>query len=141
MFDKFFSFSEDTKKEIIEKIKNILIQEEYIVFAYIFGSFLNDPSFRDIDIGIFVDNINLDEDFEVKLIDKISKSINLPFEIIDLRIINKAKHSFLNNIFRTGLLLFTKNEKLLTDLIEETSLEAIANEYISQLSLKELLSL
>lgn len=142
MNKEFYSLDEKERKRIIDEIRKILQEEENIIFAYLYGSFLNALSFRDIDIGIYLNKIDEKniEELELKLIKEISKKINLPFEIIDLRVLNYAKNSFLNNIFRTGLLLFTRDEKFLTDLIETTSLEAISNEYISYLSLKELLS-
>ncbi|MCX7720006.1 MAG: nucleotidyltransferase domain-containing protein [Dictyoglomus thermophilum] len=141
MNKEFYSLDEKERKRIIDEIRKILQEEENIIFAYLYGSFLNALSFRDIDIGIYLNKIDEKniEELELKLIKEISKKINLPFEIIDLRVLNYAKNSFLNNIFRTGLLLFTRDEKFLTDLIETTSLEAISNEYISYLSLKELL--
>uniref|UniRef100_A0A7C4NUV1 Nucleotidyltransferase domain-containing protein n=2 Tax=Pseudomonadati TaxID=3379134 RepID=A0A7C4NUV1_9BACT len=142
MNKEFYSLDEKERKRIIDEIRKILQEEENIIFAYLYGSFLNALSFRDIDIGIYLNKIDEKniEELELKMIKEISKKINLPFEIIDLRVLNYAKNSFLNNIFRTGLLLFTRDEKFLTDLIETTSLEAISNEYISYLSLKELLS-
>ncbi|ACI18880.1 nucleotidyltransferase domain-containing protein [Dictyoglomus thermophilum] len=141
MNKEFYSLDEKERKRIIDEIRKILQEEENIIFAYLYGSFLNALSFRDIDIGIYLNKIDEKniEELELKMIKEISKKINLPFEIIDLRVLNYAKNSFLNNIFRTGLLLFTRDEKFLTDLIETTSLEAISNEYISYLSLKELL--
>lgn len=138
-----FNFIEKEKKEeIIDNIREILQEKEYILFAYIYGSFLGESFFRDIDIGIYLKEFseeNLDK-IELSIMKEISEKINIPFEMIDLRVLNIAKNSFLNNIFREGLLLFTKDEDFLTDLIEKTSLEAVSNEYFSLLSLKELLS-
>lgn len=138
---EFYHLEKEKRKEIIDKIRDILYKKEDIIFAYIYGSFLDNLSFRDIDIGIFFKEVCKEDlsDIEFSLAKEISSEVNLPFEIIDLRILNGAKRPFLNSIFRTGLLLFSRDDEFLSNLIEETSLEAISNEYISYLSLKELL--
>ena len=69
---------------------------------------------------------------------KISEACGLPIDVIDAKILNFAPSHFLNNVFKNGVVLFSKNEKLLSDLIEETSLNTVANEYFSYQSLKEL---
>lgn len=138
-----FNFiDKEKKKEVIDKIREILLGKDFILFAYIYGSFTENSFFRDIDIGIYLKEFS-EEDLdkiELSIIKEISEKTNIPFETIDLRVLNIAKSSFLNNIFREGLLLFTKDKEFLADLIEKTSLEAISNEYFSILSLKELLS-
>lgn len=44
------------KEKIINLIKNLLKKDERIVFAYLYGSFITDENFRDIDIGVYVYN-------------------------------------------------------------------------------------
>jgi len=76
--------------------------------------------------------------YEIELSRKISKVIEMPFDIIEVKILNFAPESFLNNIFKNGKLLFSRNDELLTDLIEQSSIHALFNEYIREQSLKEL---
>lgn len=47
----------------------MLIKDEGIIYAYIFGSFLDPISIRDIDIGIYLKEINMQDvfDYELKL--------------------------------------------------------------------------
>ncbi len=49
-------------------------KEENIIFAYLYGSFLNGISFRDIDIGIYLDKANEKdiEELELRLTKEIS---------------------------------------------------------------------
>ncbi|OGZ33433.1 MAG: hypothetical protein A2174_01195 [Candidatus Portnoybacteria bacterium RBG_13_41_18] len=138
---EYLSIDKNKRLGITEKIKEIFLAEKGVVFAYVFGSFLDLPSFRDIDIGIYLDSIKKEEidNFEMKLSGKISKKCEMPFDIFEVKVLNFAPNSFLNNIFRNGKLLFSHNEKLLSDLIEKTSLEAIDNEYFAHQSLKELI--
>ena len=44
-----------TKKEVIEEIKNFIESQAEIIFAYIFGSFVENETFNDIDLAIYID--------------------------------------------------------------------------------------
>ncbi|MGB9842751.1 MAG: nucleotidyltransferase domain-containing protein [Caldisericia bacterium] len=139
-------FNKLTKKEkdILKKdIKNFLLLDDNILFAYIYGSFVNEDNYRDIDIGIYLKNIEDNKvfDYEFKISYELSEKLNMNIEILDVRVLNFAPYSFLVNIFKNGILLFSRNYDFLTDLIEEVSLFAISNEYISKLSLMELLDI
>lgn len=137
---EYLNYGDEKRKELIRKIKTLLKNRNDIVFAYIFGSFLNAPSFRDIDIGVYVTEIMKDDvfDYELRLADEISTAANVPFDIIDVRILNYAPDHFLNSIFCSGILLFCKDQQLLSELIENMSLNALANENIANESLQEL---
>jgi predicted nucleotidyltransferase len=137
-------YSIDTKKreEIAKKIKRTLQKENDVVFVFLFGSFLNAPSFRDIDVGVYMKDIRKENDsnLEVELAEKISKEINLPIDIIEVHILNFAPISFLNNVFSRGKMLFTKDGEFMSGLIEKSSLSAVVNEHIANQSLKELMA-
>ncbi|MCF6147711.1 MAG: nucleotidyltransferase domain-containing protein [Candidatus Kuenenia sp.] len=139
--DQCMTINFSQRKKITEVIKNILLREDKIVFAFIFGSVINAPSFRDIDIGTYVKNMNKEDvfDYECELSQKIAQECSMPFDIFDCKVLNYAPSSFLTSVFRDGILLFSRDDQLLTDLIENTSLDALSNEYISLLSLKELI--
>lgn len=138
---EYFSIKQNQKEKIKQEIKKTLKKERGIVFAYLYGSFLNAPSFRDIDIGVYLNQINRTgiDDYELNIAEKIAAKIDFSFEIIEVKILNFAPDSFLNNIFSKGELLFSNNQELLTNLIEKTSLTALANEHIANQSLKELI--
>lgn len=129
------------RKVLMEKIKRIFTKKEEVVFVIVFGSFLTAPSFRDIDLGIYVrqPKKNKASHYETEIAYEISKVCKLPVDIIDIKLLNFAPSSFLANIFSQGKIIFFRNKKILSDLIEKSSLEAIANEYISIQSLKELI--
>lgn len=138
--NEYLSLNIDKREEIKGKIKEVLFEEKDIIFSFIFGSFLDSPSFRDIDIGVYVKGIEKGNvfDYELKISEKIALTCGLPFDIFDVKILNFSPNPFLNNVFSKGEILFSKNYPLLSDMIENTSLETIANEYISYQSLKEL---
>ncbi len=137
---EYLSFKPKKRQEITKKIKQIISKRKEIVFAFVFGSFLDSPSFRDIDIGVYVKDFKKDKifDYELELSKIIANACNLPFDIIEVKVLNLTPNSFLNNIFSRGKMLFSKNDQFLSNIIENTSLEAVANEYIAYQSLKEL---
>jgi predicted nucleotidyltransferase len=138
---EFYSFKKKKREEIIEKIKKTLLKDKNVIFAYIFGSFLGSASFRDIDVGIYLKNISSDNilNYESNLSKNIAKVCKIPFDLIDVKVLNFAPNSFLNSVFKFGKLLFSKDRELTSNLIEKTSLEAIINESISYQSLRELI--
>ena len=138
---EFLSMKDGEKEKLVRRIKDVLSSYKEISFAYLFGSFTDSSTFRDIDIGIYLYNIKREEvfDFEFRVSEKISEAIGIDIEYIDVRVLNFAPYPFLNSIFKDGKLLFARDMDFLTDLIEETSLDAIANEYISEESLRELM--
>mgnify|MGYP001565282341 CR=1 FL=1 len=137
---EYLSMSHNDRQKITDKIKEILSADGRVVFAYVFGSFLDSKSFRDIDVGIYFNKILKEEVFneEIKMAEKISKKCELSIDIIDAKILNFTPSHFLNNVFKNGTVLLSKNEKLLSSIIEETSLTAVANEFFAYQSLKEL---
>ncbi|MFA4890580.1 MAG: nucleotidyltransferase domain-containing protein [Candidatus Paceibacterota bacterium] len=138
--DGYLSFSQNRRNEVKDKIKQTLLKEKKVVFSFVFGSFLDSPSFRDIDIAVYVDKLDKSDifDYENNFSQKIAKECELPFDIFEVKILNFAPSNFLNNIFSRGQMLFCRDSELLSSLIENTSLDALANEYVAYQSLKEL---
>ena len=87
-----------------------------IAFAYVYGSVLDSESVHDVDVGLYLDDSQLSRrsDIPDTLTDHLTAVVELP---VDVRILNSAPGSFLFHIFR-GCLLFSRNEALLTNLLE-----------------------
>ncbi len=142
---EFYKMTRYEKEEVIRKITDFLRIQQNMAFVYIFGSFTEAEatSFRDIDIGIFLNPIDIDKnqvfDYECNLAVELSKRISFPPDLLDIKILNFAPNNFLNNIFSRGKLLFSKDDELLVDMIENVSIERLSNEYIINQSLKELI--
>ena len=104
----------EEKKHLIERITTFLQAKEYILFAYIFGSFTSGKSFNDIDVGIYVSlekpvsQLNLELEIERELGDV----LHLP---VDVRIINNAPIPFTYNVLRSGVVILDNDKSLRTD--------------------------
>ncbi|PMQ00882.1 MAG: nucleotidyltransferase [Dictyoglomus sp. NZ13-RE01] len=102
------------KDKIIEIVKKELEKRENIIFAYIFGSFVNSEKYNDIDVAIYVSDFDrekvLEIEFELEKIleDKIKK----PF---DVRIINEAPLGFVYNVLINKIIIVDKDSLLRSD--------------------------
>ena len=104
---KNYSITKKKKDEVIDIISSCLQQYGEIFAAYIFGSFISDKSFADIDLGILIQRepdklLEYEMGLEIKL-DKLVK-----FEI-DVRVLNNAPLSFVQNVLRQGHLIVDIN--------------------------------
>lgn len=117
------------KEKILNLIKNIVSKDNRIIFAYVYGSFVKEEKFRDIDIGIYVNDPNKNL-FEItsELKTQLStmakdEKIDLYADQFDVRVINDAPFTFLNRVFKAGILLVDRNPDLRTDIIEAVSIK------------------
>jgi predicted nucleotidyltransferase len=115
------------KERVFNLIRNILNQDQMVVFAYAYGSFIKERSFRDIDIGIYVRNPEespfiISSDIKEQL-SHLAKKEGLKFTAnqFDVRVINDAPFTFLKRVFKEGILLIDHDPDLRTDLIEHVS--------------------
>lgn len=99
------------KEKVIRIISSHLFQQyDEILAVYIFGSFISERHFSDIDIGIITAmDLNKPLDFELKLENRLEKLIKYP---VDVRILNRAPISFSQNVFRTGRVIIDKNPNM-----------------------------
>jgi predicted nucleotidyltransferase len=95
---------EPEKQLIIERISSQLKRQKNIIFAHIFGSFVLEKKFSDIDIGIFVANkSNINSlNFELKMEKEIQSLVHFP---VDVRIVNNAPLSFVYHMIKEGILI------------------------------------
>ena len=114
------------RENIFGQIKNVLKQNNDIIFAYIHGSFLGDLPFNDIDLALYIDEKKIDTshsfDYCFQLSTDLTKKIG---KEIDVQLLNEASVGFIHSVFKNGRLLFSRNDKLRLDLLEKNSLEYI----------------
>jgi predicted nucleotidyltransferase len=94
--------------DIINKSKDILMEYENIIFAYIFGSYAQGKirSDSDIDIAIYLENsIDMETYFEIKI-----SLMEACKREIDLVILNDATPLLKYEIYRNNILLFTRDK-------------------------------
>lgn len=116
---RFFRLSERQKNRLLSKIKKILSEDPNIIFAYVFGSFVEKEleSFRDIDIALYLTDrfprekfLDYSLELAVELESKVEK---YPIDIV---VLNDAPLS-LSFKATQGLLLVCKDENLWIDYV------------------------
>jgi predicted nucleotidyltransferase len=120
------------RREISQKITAVLAQMPEIVFAFLHGSFLSEPNFRDIDLGIFVRGVDRSDhwNYEYRLSREIENTLRSSF-VIEVKVINEAPLSFSFHVI-TGKLLFTRDEDFLVDFMIRT-----ARDYLDMAPLRQ----
>ncbi len=53
------TIDEKEKSRIIAELKKFLEQEDSIVFAYLYGSFNQGNHFNDIDVAVYIDDVDI----------------------------------------------------------------------------------
>lgn len=107
-----------TKKELAKKIENFLERRDEIIFAYIFGSFIEKKTFNDIDIAIYVNESSIltkNIFYTIEISNQLEELIKIPVDII---LLNKASDFVLHRVSK-GMLVKNSNENIRTDFITE----------------------
>lgn len=117
------------RERILSLIKGALARDGRTIFAYAYGSFVKEEAFRDIDIGIYIKNLEenifvITSDLRTELSRHArEEGVNLTADQFDVKVINDAPFTFLNRIFKEGKLLIDLDPDLRTDLIEHVSVK------------------
>jgi len=115
---KAYQLGREGKEKLIERLRDFLRSRDEVVFAYVFGSFLEEETFHDIDIGIYLSEIPQEEStqYGLALSQTLSSNLRIP---VDARVLNFAPVSFLYHVIR-GKLIIERDEELSTTLAEQT---------------------
>lgn len=99
------------KAQIVNVIQHVLAEKEEILFAYIFGSFVDREVFRDIDVALYLqDPRRMDVlRFELALEEELQKRVHLP---CDVRAINDAPLGFVYHVLAKKILVLDRDTEL-----------------------------
>jgi len=117
------------KDIMISLIREVTRENGRVAFAYLYGSFVTEESFRDIDVGVYLKNTEENSIVvSVELKTQLSRDaqrhgFSFGADQFDVKILNDAPFTFLRRVFEQGILLFDLNPELRTDLIEYVSLK------------------
>lgn len=107
--------------DIIKKCKSILMDYEDIIFAYIFGSYVQGKmrADSDIDIAIYLEKkIDIETYLEIKM--HLSEACKRE---VDLIVLNDATPLLKYQIYKNNILLFTRNRTIETSYKVKTLFE------------------
>jgi len=101
------------REAMLRVLRQALEMQSRVVFAYVYGSFLQDRPFHDVDVAVYLDS---DEGspsvFALDLADDLEAALQRAQEFVpvDVRVLNQAPPSFQYHVFR-GALLFSRDER------------------------------
>lgn len=100
------------KKEVKEKIGEIVSRFEDVDVAYVFGSFLDRDRFNDIDVAIVISremNPYRRFKFAMEIARELEREIKPRFEF-DVKILNYSPVEFQHEIIKKGRVVFIRDE-------------------------------
>jgi hypothetical protein len=116
-----------------QRLCDFLKQYPEIVFAYLFGSFVEGLDYHDIDVGVFLQPVPEDIfEYEMALSIALTRKLH---KSVDVHVLNHASLGFHHSVLR-GELLFAQEEDSLTDFIEHVNGEYMEFSYHIQEYLK-----
>jgi predicted nucleotidyltransferase len=130
------TLSQTEKNHITSLISRILNQDERVIFAYIYGSFVCDTIFRDIDVFVYIRKDENAFATQSSIRDNLYEEVshagfhNIGIDDFDVRVINDAPYDFVIDILDKGILLVDKNRDFRTDYIERISDQYRVNYFI-----------
>ena len=105
------------KESIRNRIENRFLMYDDVSLAYLYGSFLRDGVFNDIDIAVLVSKEMSPYDlfkYQMNIAGDIERSI-IPRCTCDVRILNNAPVEFAFEVVKTGSIVFSQSESFRVD--------------------------
>ncbi len=113
-----FLLQQHEREKLARTLEQLLCAREEIIFAYLFGSFVVDPSFRDVDVGVYVRGVGPEEAFRYRLSLEATLERNFPFPV-DVTVLNYAPVPLCHSA-SDGKLLCSRDEGLRHAWVERT---------------------
>lgn len=125
-------------------MQRALETQRRVVFAYVYGSFLEDRPFHDIDVAVYLDPADEREMslFALDLASNLEESLTRTLDEaavylpVDVRVLNGAPLGFCYHVFR-GKLLFSRDDTMRTQWVERAVSRYLDLKPLRQRALKE----
>ncbi len=99
MRERLHKVKPDRREEIVRRVAAKLRNELEVLFAYLYGSFIESDPFYDIDLGVYLSHPTAKKAtaIAVEVAERLSSPLKLP---VDVRSFNFAPTPFLDHVFR-----------------------------------------
>ncbi len=113
-----YSTDRESRRHLEEEITGELARDQNVVFAYLYGSFVEAERFHDIDVGVYFTNVDQDAAGAraLELAQRLTARLNIP---VDVRVLNAAPVPFRYHVLR-GRLILSRDEEQVTTVMEDT---------------------
>lgn len=106
------------REAVLAALRERLLQEDTVAFAYAHGSFLTGRPCHDVDLAVYSSaEENSDLSYELGLeveLERILREAGYPLPV-DVRLLNRAPLAFRYRVIREGILLLSRDEALQVD--------------------------
>nr|HID15152.1 nucleotidyltransferase domain-containing protein [Anaerolineae bacterium] len=132
----------ERRADLRQDLRATLESHQEIAFAYLYGSFLDeDLPYHDVDVAVYLNPAwasgrDLFE-YEMALSVDLTLALHVP---VDVHVLNRAPLGFQHSVFHRGEVLFSRDDKTLTDLIEQVGLAYMEFAYYVREYLREVTS-
>jgi len=114
---KYYRLTEEEKLKLLGFLRERLECDSGILFAYVHGGFIERCVFRDVDVALWIENVEKAFYYTVDFSVKMEVDVGIP---IDVQVLNQAPLPFKYYVFTRGELLFSRDEKLRFEVVNET---------------------
>jgi predicted nucleotidyltransferase len=137
MMQRQYKMGYKAKENIKSAIREILKTKTEVGFAFLHGSFLEDGSFHDIDVAVFISEDEIPEDFldyELFLSSILESRVRLP---VDVKILNHAPIAFRYEVTR-GEAISCRDEEARLRFVENAWNEYLDYKPVAEYIIREL---
>ena len=119
MKDTIYRLSSPEKQKVIRRLAEEIQSHEEVAFAYLYGTFIEDMPFHDVDVGIYLSGTGERHAgiFAVELASKLTRLLELE---VDVRVLNFAPVSFAYHVI-CGQVLFERSPEDRVQFIESAT--------------------
>lgn len=114
---KYLRMSTMEKEGLLDELKRMLEKVDSIVFAYVYGGFVERGFFRDVDVAVWINSSEEAFGLEIDLSSKLEAKLKVP---IDIHVLNEAPLPFKHVVFTRGRFLFSRDEENRMRIVDET---------------------
>jgi uncharacterized protein YutE (UPF0331/DUF86 family)/predicted nucleotidyltransferase len=132
---RYYELSAEERARLLDFLRKRLERVDEIIFAYVHGGFLERNFFRDVDVAVWISDLEKAFYYTVDFSAKLEVEAGLP---VDLHVLNEAPLPFKHHVFTTGILLFSKDEMLRHRIIDQVMKEYIDLKLTEKLSTEKL---
>lgn len=114
---KYHMITPGDRERLLTWLKERLETYPEIVFAYAHGSFIERDYYRDVDIALWLDNVEKAWTFTVDVSARLEGSLGKP---VDIQVLNKAPLPFQHHVYTKGVLILSRDEKQRSEVVNLT---------------------
>jgi len=96
---RYYSLKENEKRAVLDRVRKVL-EKRSVELAILFGSFLEGEAFRDVDVAVYSEGLDLDELLRLGV--ELELELGMPVDLVPL---DRLSPKFRLEVLRRGLIV------------------------------------